>query len=260
MNDRQKQVLSAVVELYTKTALPIGSQALLEHSDLGVSSATLRSDMVLLEEEGYLYQPHVSAGRIPTDAGYRIYVEEMMGDKDLSREDQRHLQKELLSLQAKHTRLGRTTAKLLSALSGNLAVSGILRRPARNTSDGTEDVGVDEFYDFGMRELIDNPEFRELDELCQLVETLDSLDEKVDGLMIKLKDGETHIFIGKENPIPGINNCSMIVAPYHNKAGERGMLAIIGPKRMDYAKNKSLIEYMKKLLTSSLVIILITYV
>ena len=115
MNDRQKQVLSAVVELYTKSALPIGSQALLEHSDLGVSSATLRSDMVLLEEEGYLYQPHVSAGRIPTDAGYRIYVEEMMGDKDLSREDQRHLQKELLSLQAKHTRLGRTTAKLPTA-------------------------------------------------------------------------------------------------------------------------------------------------
>ena len=246
MNDRQKQVLSSVVELYTKSALPIGSQALLEHSDLGVSSATLRSDMVLLEEEGYLYQPHVSAGRIPTDAGYRIYVEEMMGDKDLSREDQRHLQKELLSLQAKHTRLGRTTAKLLSALSGNLAVSGI--------------VDKDEFYDFGMRELIDNPEFQELDELCQLVETLDSLDEKVDGLMIQLKDGETHIFIGKENPIPGINNCSMIVAPYHNKAGERGMLAIIGPKRMDYAKNKSLIEYMKKLLTSSLVLLIITYV
>ncbi len=262
MIDRQKQLLSAIVELYTKTAVPVGSQALLEHYDFGVSSATLRNDMVALEEEGYLYQPHVSAGRIPTDRGYRIYVEEMMGDQDLSREDQRRLQKELLMLKTKHQRLGRSTAKLLSALSGNLAVSGILRRPARNTSDSGEageDVGVDEYYDFGMRELIDNPEFQEMDELCQLVETLDSLDEKVDGIMLKLKDGETHIFIGNENPIAGINNCSMIVAPYQTDEG-RGMLAIIGPKRMDYAKNKSLIEYMRKMLGSSLVIILITYV
>lgn len=242
MNDRQKQLLSAIVELYTKTAVPVGSQALLEHSDFGVSSATLRNDMAALEEAGYLYQPHVSAGRIPTDAGYRIYVEEMMGDKDLSREDQRRLQKELLTLKAKHMRLGRSTAKLLSSLSGNLAVSGIVDR--------------DEYYDFGMRELIDNPEFQEMDELCQLVETLDSLDEKVDGIMLKLKDGETRIFIGSENPIAGINNCSMIVAPYQTDEG-RGMLAIIGPKRMDYAKNKSLIEYMRKMLGSSLVVIVI---
>lgn len=245
MNDRQKQLLSAIVELYTKTAIPVGSQALLEHYDFGVSSATLRNDMAALEEEGYLYQPHVSAGRIPTDQGYRIYVEEMMGDTDLSREDQRRLQKELLQLKAKHMRLGRSTAKLLSSLSGNLAVSGI--------------VDKDEFYDFGMRELIDNPEFQEMDELCQLVETLDSLDEKVDGIMLKLKDGETRIFIGNENPIAGIKNCSMIVAPYQTDEG-RGMLAIIGPKRMDYAKNKSLIEYMRKFLGSSLVIILIAYV
>lgn len=242
MNTRQKQLLSAIVELYTKTAVPVGSQALLEHYDFGVSSATLRNDMVALEDEGYLYQPHVSAGRIPTDAGYRIYVEEMMGDTDLSREDQRRLQKELLQLKAKHMRLGRSTAKLLSSLSGNLAVSGI--------------VDKDEFYDFGMRELIDNPEFQEMDELCRLVETLDSLDEKLDGVMLKLKDGETRIFIGNENPIDGINNCSMIVAPYQTDEG-RGMLAIIGPKRMDYAKNKSLIEYMRKFLGTSLGVVII---
>lgn len=242
MIDRQKQLLSAIVELYTKTAVPVGSQALLEHYDFGVSSATLRNDMVTLEEEGYLYQPHVSAGRIPTDAGYRMYVEEMMGDEDLSREDQRRLQKELLMMKAKNTRLSRSTAKLLSALSGNLAVSGM--------------VGKDELYDFGMREMIEKPEFQEIDELCRLVETLDTLDEKLDGIMLELKDGETHIFIGNENPITGIDNCSMIVAPYETNEG-RGMLAIIGPKRMDYAKNKSLIEYMRKFLGTSLSIILI---
>lgn len=242
MNSRQKQVLSAIVELYTKTALPVGSQALLEHFEFPVSSATLRNDMMALEEEGYLYQPHVSAGRIPTDQGYRFYVEEMMGDEELSREEQRRLQKELLVMKAREVRMGRSTTKLLSALSGNLAVSGLIDK--------------DEFYDFGMKELIEKPEFQEMDELCRLVETLDTLDEKLDAVLLKLKDGETRIFIGEENPIREISNCSMVVAPYDSKEG-KGVLAIIGPKRMDYAKNKSLIEYMKKLLSSSLVLIIV---
>src|SRR3989338_9577433 len=135
MNKRQRQILSAIVKLYTETAMPVGSQVLLKHSDFPVSAATLRSDMAALEEEGYLYQPHVSAGRIPTDQGYRIYVEEIMSKETLSWRDQEHLQKELLMLRAKHVRLGRTTAKLLSVLSGNLAVSS---------------TGANDFYDFGM--------------------------------------------------------------------------------------------------------------
>ncbi len=245
MNTRQRQILSAVVELYTQTALPVGSQVLLERFQFPVSSATLRNDMVALEEAGYLYQPHVSAGRIPTDAGYRFYVEEMMGDEDLSREDQRRLQKELLMMKAKQARLGRSTTKLLSALSGNLAVSGLIDK--------------DEFYDFGMKELMEKPEFQEIDELCRLVETLDSLDERIDTIFAKLSDGETQIFIGDENPIKGISNCSMVVAPYQSSEGQ-GILAIIGPKRMDYAKNKSLIEYMKKLLGSSLPVLVIVFV
>lgn len=246
MNERQREVLAAVVELYTKTAEPVGSEALLERHHFPVSSATLRSDMLALEESGFLYQPHTSAGRIPTDAGYRFYVEEMMGDKPLSKKDQLKLQEEFLLLQAKHNRTVRTTARLLSALSGNLGVSGM--------------VGKDEMYDFGMKSLMENPEFQEMDELSRLVETLDTLDEKIDLLMAGMKDGETRIFIGNENPVRGIEHCAMVIAPYRDQNGERGMLAIIGPKRMEYAKNKSLIEHMKKLLSSSLVIILIVSV
>ncbi len=243
MNERQREVLAAVVELYTKTAEPVGSEALLERHHFPVSSATLRSDMLTLEEHGYLYQPHTSAGRIPTDAGYRFYVEEMMGDKPLSKKDQLKLQEEFLILKAKHNRTVRTTARLLSALSGNLGISGL--------------VGKDDMYDFGMKSLMENPEFQEMDELSRLVETLDTLDDKIDLLMAGLKDGETRIFIGEENPVRGIEHCAMVIAPYRDKNGERGMLAIIGPKRMEYAKNKSLIEHMKKLLSSSLVIIVI---
>lgn len=246
MNERQRQILSAIIDLYTATAQPVGSTHLIESHHFRVSSATLRNDMLALEEAGYLYQPHTSAGRIPTDQGYRFYVEEMLRDKPLSKKDQEKLQREFLMLRAKHARMTRTTARLLSALSGNLAVSGI--------------VGKDEVYDFGMKALIEEPEFREMDELCRLVETLDTLDEHIDTLLKNVHDGETKIFIGKENPLAGAENCAMVVSPYKNREGERGILAIIGPKRMEYAKNKSLIESMKKLLSSSLVIILIAYV
>ena len=238
MNERQQTILSAVVELYTKSALPVGSEALLSRVRLPVSSATVRSDMATLEAEGYLYQPHVSSGRIPTDKGYRFYIEHGMKDEALSKEEEAQLKKELLVLEARNARLARTTAKLLSAFSGSLAVSGIVSR--------------DEFYDFGMKELMGEPEFQELDEVCRLVEALDSIDENIDAILSKMKDGEVKIFIGEENPIKEISNCSMMVSPYQNAEGDRGVLAIIGPKRMKYAKNKSLLEYMKRMLGGSL--------
>lgn len=246
MNARQKRVLSAIVELYSETAIPVGSQALLAHFRFPVSSATLRNDMVALESEGYLYQPHTSAGRIPTDQGYRFYVEEEMEDQELSREDQIRLKQELLVRRVREARMSRTVARLLSNFSGGFAVSG---QPGR-----------DDFYDFGMKDLLDNPEFHELDEVCRLVEALDIIDEKFDTLVKKLKDDETRIFIGSENPIAEIpENCSMVVTPYRDKEGARGILAIIGPKRMPYAKNKSLLEYVKKILSSAAVFVICIY-
>ena len=235
MNSRQEQVLRAIIELYSETAEPVGSQVLLENFDFDVSSATLRNDMAFLEEEGYLYQPHISAGRIPTDQGYRFFVESLH-DRELSRDEQTRLQKELLILKAKHARLGRSTAKLLSAFSGNLAISGLIDR--------------EELYDFGMKEMLEKPEFQDLDDLSRLVETLDTLDDKLEKIRESLKTGETQIYIGEENPIAHIKNCSMIVAPYKTSEGT-AILAIIGPKRMDYAKNKSLLEYMSRLLSDN---------
>ena len=242
MNIRQQKILSAIIEEYTKTAIPVGSQILASKYHFAVSTATLRNDMTVLEKEGYLYQPHISAGRIPTDKGYRYFVEEIMKDKELSKDEQHKLQREFLKLKAQNTRLTKTSAKLLSHLSGNLAISGVIDK--------------DEFADFGMRELMEEPEFRDLDDMCRLVETLDYVDEKFDKLMKGIKLGETKIFIGKENPIEEISNCSMIVSPYKLKTGEKGILALIGPKRMKYAKNKSMIEYVKKLLGASTVVVI----
>ena len=241
MNKRQQKIIAAVIEEYTNTAVPVSSEILVKKYIHGVSPATVRNDMVLLEEEGFLYQPHVSAGRIPTDKGYRYFVEEVMKDRELSKEDQNKMQSEMLKLKAQNTRLMRTTAKLLSSFSGGLAISALEKN----------------FSDFGVQELLQNPEFKEIDEFCKIAEVLDYIDENVASILKQVKSGETQIFIGDDNPIKKIANCSMVVSPYETKKGEKGILAIIGPKRMKYAKNKSVIDYMKKLLSGTAVLVIV---
>jgi heat-inducible transcriptional repressor len=164
-----------------------------------------------------------------------------MSSQELSLPEQKKLQAELLKLKAQNNRLTRTTAKLLSSLSGSFAISGM----------------KSDFADFGISELLENPEFKEIDEFCKVAQVLDYIDENVEAILGSVKDGETKIFIGKDNPIKDIANCSMIVTPWKTKSGERGIMALIGPKRMKYAKNKSLMDYMKKLLSSSAVVIVI---
>ncbi len=233
LNDRQLKILAAVVGEYTNTALPVGSGILTENYGFDVSSATLRSDMVKLEKEGLLYQPHTSAGRIPTDAGYRYFVENIMAERELSKEQQVVLQKELLQLRAQNVRLMRTTAKLISTVSGYAAV-------LINTKTG-------EKSEFGMTNLLKAVDKDNIDELCQIAETLDYIDEQCDDLMEKLEDGETQIYIGEENPIAKTKNYSMVVSKYESD-GDEGIIALVGPKNMKYDKNKSLIDYVKKLL------------
>ena len=234
MKARQEKILQSVVEEYTLTAVPIGSRILVEKYGIDASPATIRNEMAELEKNGYLYQPHISAGRIPTDKGYRYFVEKLMKGKDLTKREQQKMRQELLKLKAQNVRMAKTTAKLLSGLSGNLAISGILDK--------------NEFADFGMSELLDEPEFQELDEVCRLAGTLDYIDEMFEKVSSELLEGDTKIFIGEENPIKNISGCSMMVSPYKLKTGERGVLALIGPKRMRYAKNKSLLEYLRKML------------
>jgi len=164
-----------------------------------------------------------------------------MPEQKLTLAQQKKLQVEILKLRAQKTRLSRTTAKLLSSLSGSLAISG----------------GKEDLSDFGMHELLENPEFKNSDEFCKIADVMDYIDENIDVLLKSVKEGETRIFIGKENPLKQLPNCSMLVSPYKTKSGEKAVLALIGPKRMKYAKNKSLIDYMKKLLSGSSVIVIV---
>ena len=93
LDDRKLEVLRAIVEDYVATQEPVGSKALVERHQLGVSSATVRNDMAVLEEEGYIRQPHTSAGRVPTNAGYRLFVDRLSRVKPLSPAERRAIER-----------------------------------------------------------------------------------------------------------------------------------------------------------------------
>src|SRR5881396_1863164 len=95
LNDRERQVLEAVIETYVQTAEPAGSRTIARRFRIGLSAATIRNTMSDLEEKGYLYHPHTSAGRIPTDLAYRVYVNSLMHPPRVSVEQAHHIRAEL---------------------------------------------------------------------------------------------------------------------------------------------------------------------
>ncbi|GAB2572394.1 heat-inducible transcriptional repressor HrcA [Microlunatus antarcticus] len=121
MDDRKLQVLRAIVTDYVSSQEPVGSKALVDKHDLGVSPATVRNDMAALEEEGYITQPHTSAGRIPTDKGYRLFVDRLGTVKPLSTAEQRAIQ---------------------TFLSGALDLDDILLRTVRLLAQATQQVAI----------------------------------------------------------------------------------------------------------------------
>ncbi len=244
MTERQEQILASIIQEYVETAAPVGSALLADKYGFELSSATLRAEMLALEDEGFLYQPHTSAGRVPTDKGFRYFVDELMESRELSLREQRAMQVELLKLRAQNRLLLRTTAKLLSAMSDSLAVSGL--------------IDSEEYHKSGARKLLSQPDFGNLDSVNKLAEILDYLDENAPALFKQMEGSDdAHIFIGKENPIRFADECSMVVSRYNLRSGEEGFLAIIGPKRMRYSRNVSLLNYFKRVLGGELAVVLV---
>ncbi len=161
LDPRLLKLLQAVVEEYIQTAQPVGSQALVERHGLGVSSATVRNWFVELDQAGYLVQPHTSGGRVPTEAGYRLYVETVALTRALAKKQQ----------QALEGAAAKSTEPTLR-----------LKHLARAVADLTElgvfvKFGTFDSYYTGLSQLFAQPEFRDWQRVVSLSEVLDRLDE-----------------------------------------------------------------------------------
>lgn len=231
MNGRQQQILEAVIREYADTAQPVSSGVLYKKYKLGASPATIRAEMKKLEEEGYLYQPHTSAGRIPTDRGYRFFINSLMRSRELTLREQKTVQQNILR-NKKISHLMPRIANLLADMSSNLAISGLW------------DFEEPEFYKAGIGRLLQEPE---LNYGNQLAKILDYLDRNIEELFDIVRDETIGIYVGEENPIRQMKGLSMIVSGQRMKSG-RGLIAILGPRRMRYDRNIALIEYFNKLL------------
>ncbi len=240
LNLRQQKILAAIVKEYSETATPVGSKELVEKYNLGVSSATIRNEMTALENEGFISQPHKSAGRVPTDQGYRFFVNQLMRRFELSEKERRMLKSELGKLQLANEQMGRSIANLISEVSGQAAFALL----------------PNETSALGLSRIVEEPEFSDPKTIKQVSELFDHLEQHASKLVNK-SDVDIQTYIGKESPLPVPKNMSLVVSKIVTQDGKKGIVGIIGPKRMSYAKNMSLLEYLAKLISGAAVIILI---
>lgn len=231
MNQRQQSILTAVIGEYVNNAAPVGSRLLVEKYDLNLSPATVRMEMVDLARKGFLFQPHTSAGRVPTSKGYRFFVDFLMGDPILSFNDEKKIIKEIKEMGKKSKKTLRNIAKILSSESSSLAIT----------------ILSEECCKIGISQLLEKSEFRGNINTLEVFRILDDFEDYI----LKLK-GSFHsdlspaVYIGDENPISELSDLSTIIAGCNG-----GFLAIVGPQRMDYARNISLINLAGELLLDS---------
>jgi transcriptional regulator of heat shock response len=221
MNTRQEQLLKLVVESYIERAEPVGSNFLVENTDLGVSGATIRNEMRELEEQGYLTHPHTSSGRIPTELGYRHYVENLMGSVSIEDNHKQEIQ------------------VCFSGAEGERAVKNIAKYIAEKTNNAViVAFGTDALYYTGMSQLFTQPEFRDYAYMIKTSTIFDQCEERIEDIIDLFIDKEPKVLIGTDNPFGQMT--SMVGV----RIGEV-FFTILGPMRMDYGKAYSFVNYLK---------------
>jgi len=231
ISERQKNLLNYIVSEYGKTAEPVGSEFLARVSKMNLSSATLRNEMAELEKGGYICQPHTSAGRMPTARGYRFYIENFLEQRDLTKKEKFILEKTLRESGKTNYDIYKTLAKAIA----ELAPVAVIFAFSKN-----------DFYYTGISNLFSQPEFRDLEIVASISEVIDSLDE-VMGEIFENVGNDIEILLGKDNPFGEV--CGTVITSYENK-DKKGVISFLGPMRMDYETNYSLMKYSKDLINS----------
>ena len=215
MSERQSEILKAIVEQYAEVASPVGSNLLAKV--FNVSSATIRAEMAELERMGYIMQPHTSAGRIPTDKGYRFYVNKL---NEASEDD-------ILD--------GRATR----ALTIRVHEGGIPERIIRNAVDTlvelTHNLGLatigNQLYISGLSNLFGQPEFISGSQVRQVAQLLDNLEP---WLREASPNQPLNVYIGRENPVGRSAGASLIISRFRSGFSDHSYIGVLGPTRQQY--------------------------
>ncbi len=223
LSQRQRAILSALVKEYLKTAQPVSSGMLAKTSRLGVSSATVRNEMAELEEQGFIVQPHTSAGRIPTEAAYELEL----ADLKASNPKLKPIELNQLDRLFAHNE---TAYKAVAKMMADLSNGAVFWAFSKN-----------DLYHTGLANLFSHPEFKQLETVYDISVVIDQLEEIIARIFERLDYGE-HVLIGSQNPFGAFLSTALI--KYQNQ-GVSGVCGLIGPVRMDYGHNLALIRYLK---------------
>ncbi|HOU35874.1 MAG TPA: hypothetical protein PK562_01245 [Candidatus Omnitrophota bacterium] len=236
--DRKNRILAATISFYIKSGNPVSSLELAQYFNL--SSATMRNILAELEDDGYLFQPHTSAGRVPTDKGYRYYVDFLMGQVQLT-----EVQKEAILNEYK---------KRINSLEDVLEkTTEIIATLTHYTAIVSFPDWDDRFIFSGLSNIIQQPEFGDKQKLFLIIKLLE---EKRQLLRLLNADiSRPTIYIGNEMECAYVNDeCSLVVSPY--KKGKRdtrkGKIAVLGPRRMSYEQAVSTLEFVTRTLSELL--------
>ena len=327
LTERKKKVLRSVVDLYIRTAEPVGSKAITELPDMKYSSATIRNEMADLTTMGYLEQPHTSAGRIPSAAGYRLYVDELMADYRLSMDEAKSINDSLEAKMQRVDKMVEKVAKLVSQATDLPAISvasraggatvsrfevieagsgsyllilmlsndevvnkrirlplqleeadlkllaallnatmtdisaeeltpELLERVMRSagkaaslvpvivefTSETLRRSGSANMAVAGQMRLLSHPEYRNIDKAQKVINGLD--EESLSGLPAVMQNASgTKVIVGPENVSEELKDTSVVMTKFDIGDGMQGMIGVVGPTRMDYAKVTARLSY-----------------
>lgn len=220
----------SIVKEHIETGNPVGSKALAEHARFGLSSATIRNEMAELENAGLIIQPHTSAGRVPSEKGWKYYLEHLMEEKLPDKKDQETLKNIVAGSPENFALTLKAVARTLADMSHNAAIVGF---------------SADDVYYTGLSNLFHEPEFANINLVQHVSEIVDHLDEVMKRVFKELPTGKK-ILIGKDNPFG--KECAVLVDKFLYDGSER-VIGILGPVRMAYDANSGLMTYTSELLT-----------
>ena len=233
MTDRQREILFAIIEEYAELATPVGSVTLAKLFD--VSSATIRAEMVKLEEMGYIMQPHTSAGRVPTDAGYRLSVNQL---QDNIEGEAHHIEAEAGNAP------DRTKRALETRIQAQTRADYAIRSAVDSLVDLTGNLGLatvgDQLYISGFGNLFSQPEFSQSTQVQAVAKLLDN----IKPWLREVSPNETiNVYIGTENPVGKTSNVSLIISRFRSPFSDHSYIGVLGPTRQSYKRVMSLVRH-----------------
>lgn len=227
---RKRAVLAAAINLYIKEAVPVASEDIARLFDL--SPATIRNIFAELEESGYLMHPYTSGGRIPTDRGYRYYVDFLIAQMELIEEEKQ------LVVDEYNRRINRLddvlekTSELISAMTHYAGMVSFLE-------------WQDKLFYRGLSRVLEQPEFQTFDKIRLLVKSLEDKQRLLDIINQEFA-GKTKVYIGAELGFPEMANCSVVVSSYRRHNRPSGRVAVLGPARMQYEHIIPVLEFVSE--------------